>query len=405
MEKGAKIKEQIRMTIEAVAFGGDGVGRPGGLVTFVPFTVDGDEVVVEITERRSRYARAVLREILSPSPHRIEAPCPYYGRCGGCCLQHVRYDHQLFLKESQVADSFTRIGRFHTPPLRPMIPSPRIFSCRGRAEVHLVYGGGRRAKAGFMERGSHVLLDVERCMLMADSINDALSGLRRSLAERRDGPVRREERLLWSSLPDERTTGLEKAAAPPEGRILRSVKGCMMSVPSIGFFQANEYLVDTLVDVVLDLASPSPEDSVLDAYCGSGLFSRFLAERAGSVSGIEQDREAVACARDNLSRAGFCNASFHGGDVVDGLRDLTNRRLRIDVAVLDPPRTGCGSGVLDVLAELAPRRIVYVSCDPATQARDARCLADRGYSLTALQPLDMFPQTSHLEVVAVLEKS
>ncbi len=405
MEKGATIKEPIRMTIEAVAFGGDGIGRPGGLVTFVPFTVDGDEVMVEITERRSRYARAVLREILSPSPHRIEAACPYYGRCGGCSLQHVRYSHQLVLKESQVADSFTRIGRFPAPPLRPVIPSPRTLSYRGRAEVHLACGGGRRARAGFMERGSHVLLDVERCLLMAESVNDALSGLRRSLEARKDGPVRREERLLWSSLPDERTAGREKASPPPEACILRAVKGDTLSVPVRGFFQANEGLVDTLVDIVLELASPSPEEAVLDAYCGSGLFSRFLAERAGSVFGIEQDREAVACARENLSRAGFGNASFHGGDVVDGLRDLLNRRLRIDVAVLDPPRTGCGRGVLEVLVELAPRRIVYVSCDPATQARDARCLADRGYSLAVLQPLDMFPQTSHLEVVAVLKRS
>ncbi len=392
------------MTIEAVAFGGDGVGRPGGLVTFVPFTVDGDEVMVEITERRSRYARAVLREILSPSPHRVEPACPHYGRCGGCSLQHVRYGHQLVLKESQVADSFNRIGRFPAPPLRPVIPSPRTFSYRGRAEVHLVCGGGRRAKAGFMERGSHVLLDVEQCLLMAESINDSLSGLRRSLEARKDGPVRREERLLWSSLPDERTTGPVNGAPPLEGRILRMVKGDTLSVPVRGFFQANESLVDTLVDVVLELASLSPEDAVLDAYCGSGLFSRFLAERAGSVFGIEQHREAVACARENLSRAGFQNAFFHEGDVVEGLLDLMHRRLRIDVAVLDPPRTGCGRGVLDALVELAPRRIVYVSCDPATQARDARHLADRGYSLAALQPLDMFPQTSHLEVLAVLEK-
>lgn len=405
MERGAKIKEQIRMTIEAVAFGGDGVGRPGGLVTFVPFTVDGDEVMAEITERRSRYARAVLRELLSASPHRVEAACPYYNRCGGCSLQHVRYDHQLVLKESQVADSFTRIGRFPSLPLRPMIPSPRNFSYRGRAEVHLVYGGGRRAKAGFMERGSHVLFDVERCLLMAESINDSLTGLRRSLEARKDGPVRREERLLWSSLPDERTTGPVNGAPPSKGRILRLVKGYTLFVPVLGFFQANECLVDTLVDVVLELASLSQEDAVLDAYCGSGLFSRFLAERAGSVFGIEHDREAVDCARENLSRAGFQNAFFHGGDVAEGLLDLLHRRLRIDVAVLDPPRTGCGRGVLDALVELSPRRIIYVSCDPATQARDARRLADRGYSLAALQPLDMFPQTSHLEVVAVLEKS
>jgi tRNA/tmRNA/rRNA uracil-C5-methylase (TrmA/RlmC/RlmD family) len=139
-----------------------------------------------------------------------------------------------------------------------MIPSPQIFSYRGRAEVHVQFGGGCETKAGFMERGSHVLLDVQRCLLMAESVNDALSGLRRSLDVRKDGPVRRVERLLWSSLPDERTTDREKAAPPPEGCLLRAVKGDTLSVPVRGFFQANEGLVDTLVDVVLELASPSP---------------------------------------------------------------------------------------------------------------------------------------------------
>lgn len=404
MKKGAKINEQIRMTIEAVAFGGDGIGRPGGLVTFVPLTVDGDEVVVEVTERRGRYARAVLREVLTPSPHRIEPECPDYGRCGGCSLQHVGYEHQLLLKERHVADAFIRIGRFPAPPLRSMIPSPQIFSYRGRAEVHVQFGGGCETKAGFMERGSHTLLDVERCLLMADSVNDALQRLRRSLAGRMNGTIRREERLLWSSTRPDFLSG-EKDLMPAPGRILRIVKGAVLFVPARGFFQANESLVDTLVDVVLEQVFPAGCDVVLDAYCGSGLFSRFLAERAGSVFGIEHDREAVACARENLSRAGFRNASFHGGDVVEGLRDLVNRRLRIDMAVLDPPRVGCAREVLENLVDLAPRRIVYVSCDPATQARDARFLADRGYVLAALQPLDMFPQTSHVELVALLEKA
>jgi tRNA/tmRNA/rRNA uracil-C5-methylase (TrmA/RlmC/RlmD family) len=392
------------MTIDSVAFGGDGVGRSDGLVTFVPFTVDGDEVMAEVTERRGRYARAVLRQVLSPSDHRVEPECPYYGRCGGCSLQHVRYGHQLALKERHVADSFVRIGRFSNLPLRPVIPSPRAFSYRGRAEVHVQYGGGSEAKAGFMERGSHVLLDVERCILMADSMNDALSQLRRSLVKRKKGPVRREERLLWS-VPDQGALSGDASPMPGLGRILRVIKETALYVPARGFFQANESLVDTLVDVVLELASPSAGDAILDAYCGSGLFSRFMAPRAGSVFGIEQDRSAVSCARENLLRAGFHDAQFHDGDVVEGLLDAQSRRLRIDVAVLDPPRTGCGREVLDALVELAPRRIVYVSCDPATQARDARSLADRGYVLAVLQPLDMFPQTSHIEVVALLEKT
>jgi len=404
MKKGGKTNDRVRMTIETVAFGGDGVGRPDGLVTFVPYTVDGDEVVAEVTERRGRFARAALREILVPSPRRVEPACPYYGRCGGCSLQHVRYDHQLAVKERHVGESFARIGRFSAIPLRPVIPSPRPFFYRGRAEVHLRFGGGREAKAGFMGKGSHDLLDVDRCLLLEESVNEALSQLRRSLAGRKDGPARREERLLWSA-PNPSLLSGGNLPAVGRDRMLRVVKGALLSVPARGFFQANAFLVDALVDCVLDLAAPSGGETVLDAYCGSGLFSLFLAPRAASVLGIEQDREAVACARDNLLTAGFPEARFRQGDVAEGLRDTLTGGSRIDLVVLDPPRTGCAREVLEVLLELAPKRIVYVSCDPATQARDVRFLADRGYSLAALQPLDMFPQTSHIEVVALLEKT
>ncbi|NPU86207.1 MAG: class I SAM-dependent RNA methyltransferase [Syntrophaceae bacterium] len=402
MTRNGKTGNGIRMTIDAVAFGGDGVGRPDGLVTFVPYTVDGDEVVADVTERRNHYARAVLREVLSPSPRRVEPDCVYYGRCGGCSLQHVRYGHQLTIKERHVAESFARIGRFMDLPLQPVIPSPLVFSYRGRAEIHVQYGGGRKTKAGFMERGSHNVLDVDRCLLLADSVNESLPLLRRSLEERRNGPVRREERLLWSA-PGHGSPNRGNPALPGRGHIHRVVKGVLLSVPDRGFFQANESLVDTLVDVVLELASPSLDEAVLDAYCGSGLFSRFLAPRAGSVFGIEQDRAAVACARENLLRDGFREAHFHAGDVAEGLRDVLSRRHRIDAAVLDPPRTGCSREVLEALVDLAPRRIVYVSCNPATQARDARFLADRGFVIAALQPLDMFPQTSHIETAALFE--
>jgi 23S rRNA (uracil1939-C5)-methyltransferase len=405
MDRGVQAGDRVRMTIETVAFGGDGVGRPAGLATFVPFTVDGDEIVAEITERRGRYARAVPREILVPSPHRVEPPCPYYGRCGGCSLQHVRYGHQLVLKERHVADAFIRIGRFPDPPLRPAVPSPRAFSYRGRAELHLQYGGGREPVVGFMERASHDLLDVDRCLLLADSVNEALGRLRRSLGEQTGGPHRRGERLLWSD-PDPSCLPGGNLPASSRGRVLRIVRGTVLAVPSRGFFQANELLTDALVDCVLEMAAPAGTDTVLDAYSGSGLFTRFLAPRAGSVIGIEHDRAAVACARDNLRAAGFPGVRFFSGDVAEGLRELrAGGGRRINTAVLDPPRAGCGPEVMELLAGLESGRVVYVSCDPATQARDARLLAARGYSIEALQPLDMFPQTSHVETVALLEKS
>jgi 23S rRNA (uracil1939-C5)-methyltransferase len=396
-----KVGDRVKTGIGDVAFGGDGVGRVSDLVLFVPFTVDGDEAEVEITEVRKRYARGRLVRIISPSPGRVHPACPCYMRCGGCRMQHIAYDHQLALKRSQVEEIFKRIAGMHAPAVLPVIRSPRPFGWRGKAEFHLAGDRGGPRRIGLMAPASHELIEVERCGIVEESINGKYREFRKAL---RAGEIRDpgERQVIWSDEPGEPPTEIFTGSGRPPD-VVRIVRFRRLTVPGRGFFQANVFLVGELVEQVVGMCGLTGQETVIDAYGGAGLFSLFLGPRAGRIFGIEGDREAVRCAGINLIREGLPQAEFLHGDVADILRrEFTAHRISVDVIVLDPPRDGCGEGVLEGVAALHPERIVYISCNPATQARDVRFLAGRGYGLRRLQPLDMFPQTGHIEVVALL---
>ncbi len=404
MGSSFKVGDRIRILIRDVAFGGDGVGRVSDLVLFVPFTVGGDEVEVEIIEVRKRFARGRLVRIVVPSRHRVDPVCPDYMRCGGCRMQHIAYDHQLELKIRQIEETFKRIAGIPFPPVLPMIPSPRSFGWRGKAEFHLAGGRGGPCRMGLMALASHELVEVERCGIIDESINGKYQGFRDAL---RSGAlmVPGDRQIIWSDEPGEPPTEIFTGSGRPPD-VMRIVRGRRLTVPGRGFFQANVALVGELVEQVVGMCDLTGRETVIDAYSGAGLFSLFLGSRAGSLFGIEGDWEAVRCAAINLSREGLPRAEFLHGDVADILRrEFVMRRARAEVIVLDPPRDGCGDGVLDGVAALHPQRIVYISCNPPTQARDVRRLADRGYGLDILQPLDMFPQTGHIEVVSLLTGS
>ncbi|MCX5821360.1 MAG: class I SAM-dependent RNA methyltransferase [Deltaproteobacteria bacterium] len=399
-----KVGDRVRTGIGDVAFGGDGVGRISDLVLFVPFTVDGDEAEVEITEVRRRYARGRLVRIIAPSRRRIPPVCPYYTRCGGCRMQHIAYDHQLELKRRQVEEIFKRIAGVSHPPVAPPIPSPRPFGWRGKAEFHLAGGRGAPRRTGLMALASHELIEVERCGIVEESINGKYHEFRKAL---RAGEIRDpgERQVIWSDEPGEPPTGIFTGSGRPPD-VMRIVRRLCLTVPYRGFFQANIALVGELVEQVVGMCDLTGRETVIDAYGGAGLFSLFLGPRAGRLFGIEGDREAVRCAGINLIREGLPQAKFLHGDVADILRSaFAERRRTAEVIVLDPPRDGCGEEVLEGVAALHPERIVYISCNPATQARDVRLLAGRGYGLRLLRPLDMFPQTGHIEVVALLTKA
>jgi 23S rRNA (uracil1939-C5)-methyltransferase len=384
MERG----DAIELAIDAVAYGGAGVGRYGKMVVFVPFTVDGDKVSVEIFAVKKRFATAELKFVHAPSPFRITPRCAAYTRCGACSYQHIAYDYQVALKNRQVRDALKRIGRFENIPLEDTIPSPQAYGYRGKVDFHVTTGKGKERAIGFSARATNSIVDLERCEIVHESINDALFRMRR------DGsPAGR--RPLWSAPAEEVSESL----------IMRRVKDREMLVPRDGFFQANLYLTDTLVNVVEEFCKLSGTETVLDGYCGSGLFSLFLAPRCGRLYGIEAKGDAVRCAEENLNRAGINSAVFYTGDMARIIRDRFIREsLPVDVTLVDPPRIGLEPDTLAALGALNPPRIVYVSCNPATLARDLRALDGFGYSIMRVQPLDMFPHTSHIETVVLLER-
>ena len=380
----------VTLTIETVAFGGEGIGRVENLVVFVPFTAAGDVAEVEIRESKKRFLRGRVRTLISPSADRVDPPCPYFRRCGGCDYQHIRYEKQLDMKGRQVAEAFERIGKFAAPPVEPVLPSPAPYGYRAKAEFHVERSRDGSIRIGFMDVGGTRLVDIERCAIMEESINGQLAYLRQPL----HAPLRVDRYVVWSH------TGKSE-----EKRVVRIVKGKEILVSFDGFFQANTALTDALVDTVAELSAVGPRDTVLDLYCGSGLFSLFLAPSCARLTGVEIDGEAVDCAGLDVERQGIGNAVFHQGDVGNVLEaEFGGKKGAVNVVVLDPPRTGCGREVLESLIGLGPARVVYVSCDPATLARDARLLVDGGFDLVTVRPVDMFPQTKHIECVSLFVK-
>jgi tRNA/tmRNA/rRNA uracil-C5-methylase (TrmA/RlmC/RlmD family) len=394
----------VETTIRDVAFGGDGVGLVNGMVIFVPFAVDGDRIMVEVTGMKKKFARGEIKEILEPSPYRTAPACRYFGRCGGCRYQHVRYPHQLELKERQVREAFARIGKLAFPPVVAVKPSSRTVHYRGKAEYHVSRGPENKMEIGFISVSGSGVVDIEECLIVDDSINRACGEFRKVLLADEE-KLRGTRLILWSGPPGEvGVRAIPHSGCPPQ--IERFVGDRRLLVPSGGFFQANLFMVEALAGQVIDMCALTGRETVLDGYCGSGLFALFALPQARRVFGIEADRDALRCAAINLGAEGNDKATFFPGDVgrVMG-REFVKRRVKADVVILDPPRTGCSRKALDALAALQPDRVVYVSCNPATQARDCGYLAERGFALKRLQPIDMFPQTGHIEVVGLLERS
>ncbi len=380
-------KERLNVTVESVAFGGQGVVRADGLVIFVPFAAPGDVLTIEIVERKKKFARGRLTKVIEPSPWRTEPLCPYFGRCGGCSYQHIDYARQLEIKRQQICEALERIGGMAKPAVSDVIPSPRIYAYRGKAELHAAKEAGR-FQLGFMDISGGRLVDIERCAIMDETINDQI----RQARTKGRVPKDTDDLIFWSGPP----------AAAGEA-VSRTVKNKDFLVPRTGFFQANLYLTQRMVDVVCGLIDRKVE-TIVDACCGSGLFSLFLSPYARRVLGIEINDQSVKYARINARRQGVQNAEFIRGNVEEVLADRVRLGASVDLILLDPPRTGLSAESLAAVSGLKAQDIIYISCNPATQARDIKFLSERGYDLQRLQPLDMFAQTEHIETVALLRQ-
>jgi len=379
---------RAELRIESLAAGGDGVAHlPDGRVVFVPFTAPGDLVRVRLVESRARFARARVEELLEGGPARAVPVCQAFGSCGGCAWQHVDYAAQLEAKRAILRDAIRRIGGQDVPSLGPVLPSPSEYAYRGRTRVR-VEGGS----VGYLRRRSHALCAVSRCPVLVPALD-------RRLHELAAHPPQPEgEWELASGSGEVRAAPLGASGAP---RIRLEVGGHRIGV-SIGVFaQSNALMLDTLATRVAERAGRGV--LAVELYAGAGLLTIGLAARFDRVVAVEGDPAAVADLRANLAEAGQGRVEILAESVERALSELADRRP--DALVLDPPRSGLARGSVDALAAVRAERIVYLSCDPATLARDLAELCARGYALRSVEGIDLFPQTPHVEALATLESS
>ena len=361
----------VDLKIEDVAFGGKGVGRENGKAVFVPFTIDGEMISAQITREKKQFAEAEVVDLQERSPHRVNPECPYFGRCGGCSYQHIDYEHQLAIKWRQVRDVLQRIGKFKDIPMRPIIPSPISYAYRNRITVHAQDG-----VIGFFQRDSHRLIDIERCPISLDEVNQALTELR--------------------------------TRAPRDAHYtLRAQSG-----PRV-FSQANDTVANALRDLIARLI-PGDQGLLIDAYCGAGFFAKALLDKFERIIGIDWDKFAIAAAMENATG----KENYIVGDVdvelervlqIDGVEAAVSAAKRGGIAgdtpattvIVDPPATGLTENVRQALIDAAPATLIYVSCNPPTLARDLAEL-QQSFTIDSVTPLDMFPQTAEIEVAVHL---
>jgi 23S rRNA (uracil1939-C5)-methyltransferase len=450
----ARRGDLLAVDVTDLASGGEGVGRAGGYVVFVPGGLPGDRVAVRLVQVRPRFARGVIERLERPSEHRTEPPCPYFGRCGGCRLQHLRYEAQLEVKARQVAECLKRLGGLGDIPLRPILPAADVYGYRNKMEFTFA-AASDRVLVGLHEAERYdAILDIERCLLQSEAMNAVLAEVRAFVTDVRPavyGPEREDGGLRFLMLREGRATGeimvnlvtaspdvaLARALAdrlrarcpqvasvvlnvnpkkaavavgveehPIAGRevIREGLGGLEFSISANSFFQTHTRQAERVFEIVLEYAALTGGEVVFDLYSGTGAISLLLARRARRVYGVELVSAAIEDAARNARANGIGNCTFLPGEVRHVVPELMRRGIRADVVVADPPRAGFHPKALRAVLALAPRRLVYASCNPATLARDLAALVAGGYRLTVVQPVDMFPHTPHIEVVTALER-
>ncbi len=400
-----KTGDKLTLTIHDLAFGGEGVGRVGAeskvesresrakpdfadaaaldprpstldnFVVFVPFVLPGEIVEAEITEVKKNFARAKLLRVEKSSPERITPECCYFGACGGCQYQHIDYAAQLRFKHKQISDLFERVGKIPADKIAPVIPSPQPYGYRNRIMIRSQWNGpAKKLVIGFIRADNNFVEDIEECKIAEPAINEQIKNVR--------------------------------ANPPPKGgiKIVLRIPPENWEVPPDSFFQNNFFLLPKLVETVRGFLRDSGVRRLVDLYCGVGFFGIELADLVESFVGVEYDQLAIKAALKNAAARKISNGEFVSAKVEEVLPELLKKFSPEKTSViLDPPRKGCWPETLNLLRETRPAQIIYVSCHPATMARDLNILcADGVFELARVQPLDMFPQTQHVECVADL---
>lgn len=370
----------VKLRIEKLVAGGDGLAFLGGKAVFVPFALPGETVLATIKTGKKDYAQATLVEVLEPSRHRVVPPCPIYGKCGGCNLQHLSYSRQVEEKALIVSEAFARTAGVETGEIAAVPSLP--FSYRNRMQLHFT----KDRRLGFMKRASSDVVEAPSCLIALRSIQDwieARAGSSKAYDELESFVLEKDRFLVFGY-------GDEVWVEGDKGLVEVSVAGQPIRFHIKSFFQSNLYLLDYFVpDAVAGLSG----GRAADLYCGVGLLGRFLAPAFESIVCVEQNPYALELAKANVPGRGH---EFSALPVEDWVR-TDSAQKPFDLVLLDPPRTGLALPVRQWLASSKPRTIVYLSCDPVTLARDSGDLIKAGYALQSLKAFDFFPQTSHVE--------
>ena len=428
--------EIVELQLTAMAHGGAALGRaplesgrpgqafppPGrdsvderrpGHVVFVPYAIPGETVNVEILEAHKRWAQARLVDVLEPSPHRVEPPCPYFGagECGGCHFQHIDYVAQAEFKRDIVVDQLGRVGGLVGVSVQDIIGAAEPWGYRNHVQFSLTPDG----RLGFLTADTHEVVPVQECLLLEPLLDELWTALDMEWPQLHRLSLRcgsaTGDRMAIFELDHYEDFDIEVDFAVScvilladgetvvlmgNSHLEEQVAGRSFRISANSFFQVNTAGAEALVAVVHDALAPKSSDSLLDLYCGVGLFGLSLADRVGRVLGVESDPSAAADFRHNAQ-------GLDQVELIEGKAQAVLSQIQepVDLVLLDPPRSGAGQKVIDQLVLLEPRRIVYVSCDPATLARDARRLTESGFVLREVQPVDLFPQTYHVESVAL----
>lgn len=443
-------EEMIQLNIHGIGSHGEGVGSIDGYTLFVDGALPGETIDVKLTEKHKRYGRGELLKIHKPSSDRIEPACPLFGKCGGCQLMHATYAKQLLIKQQKVIDALERIGKLKNPTILPCLPSPSALGYRNKIQLP-VQRKKEGLALGLYARSSHELIEVDHCFIHCDtgekiyqplaqlikksglSAYDATTGkgelrhvlIKSSLhanellvilvANASPSPLIKQlaqEILALSSTvkgiihnlntaPGNVILGKEYTVLEGQSQIEEKLCGLTFKISPASFFQVNPLQAENLYAKVCAFAALTGTEKVLDACCGVGTLSLILAKQAREVIGVECIPEAIADAHVNAACNGISNVSF----VCDHIENFIQTLDSLDVLILNPPRKGCEVAFLAGVKKLLPKRIVYVSCDPATLARDLALLVSFGYKINAVQPFDMFPQTAHVETCVSLQFS
>ena len=444
--------DRLNVYVEDLTHDGSGVAKVEGYPLFIPGALPGEQVEVLVGKTLKNYGFAKLLEVIEPSPQRVEPPCPVFWDCGGCQMQHLSYEGQLIQKQKQVRDVIDRIAKLPNVPVHPVKGMDNPWRYRNKSQIPFGEQNGRIV-SGFYKSRTHHIVNTDVCIIQSEEADLLMATLKREMlilgvdaynerthkgmlrhlivrkgkatgeimvvlvTAKRKFPEREavvemikrvvpEVTSIMHNVNSEKTNvifGNETSCLYGKSFIIDSIGDIDFEISARSFYQVNPEQTEVLYKQALDYAQLSGGEMVIDAYCGIGTISLFLAKQAKEVYGVEIVPQAIEDAKRNAELNGLDNAHFEAGAAEDVIPNWYEQGKRFDVLVVDPPRKGCDEKLLQTILTYKPKRVVYVSCNPGTLARDLRILEDGGYKTQEIQPVDMFPQSSHVECVAWLE--